>query len=90
MSADITKPETWYGLKLGETSKISDSFFIRRVPGGWMSIRHYGKEYVNGYPTVLGVIETFIPFNPEFYKNKSRACNNKRYVKRIGAKGGLL
>ena len=60
MSADITKPETWYGLKLGETisalEKNGSWFALERVPGGW--IYWYEDK------------PTFIPFSPEFKEDK--------------------
>lgn len=55
MSADITKPETWYGLKLGEIVHCDDKIgksSIERVPGGWL-------YWFDGKAT-------FIPFSLEF------------------------
>lgn len=58
MSADITKPETWYGLGLGEAAIVGEFGKITRVPGGWLM-------YTFLYQKLL---TTFIPFHDEFNK----------------------
>lgn len=62
MSADITKPETWYGLWLGEIVWFTENSNLQRVPGGWMMYT------VNN--SCRGDVETFIPFNNEFKEQK--------------------
>lgn len=69
MSADITKPETWYGLGLGESVKFSDTFLLRRVPGGWLSVRFIrkgGNTHDDQSSLNMHIVETFILFCDEF------------------------